>query len=241
MNWWYNLFHTFSHVEGDLSPKHKWKLKQMCERQGRHMTNHRPLQGSLFRKLPNAARYYVLCFAKQLAAITPSCKMTKRWLIRNLSICGLNQQSMTLQVSWHQNLWNENLAQNTFLHTSIFFWHMLRTKREISRSEQAGFCNHWLQYFMSCECEECKNHQEAKKGAHRTCYIEWTNKREVNENVYGAAYICILRFLRLITTPLFQQDSHCKSFRQYIVEPLKLTLLTEIIPLCDTWNPNSFR
>ena len=220
---------------------HKWKLKQMCERQGRHMTNHRPLQGSLFRILPNAARYYVLCFAKQLAAITPSCKMTKRWLIRNLSICGLNQQSMALQVSWHQNLWNENLAQNTFLHTSIFFWHMLRAKREISSLEQAGFCNHWLQYFMSCECEECKNHQEAKKGAHRTRYIEWTNKREVNENVYGAAYICILRFLRLITTPLFQQDSHCKSFRQYIVEPLKLTLLTEIIPLCDTLNPNSFR
>ena len=132
MNWWYNLFCTFSHVEGDLSPKHKWKLKQMCERQGRHMTNHRPLQGSLFRKLPNAARYYVLCFAKQLAAITPSCKMTKRWLIRNLSICGLNQQSMALQVSWHQNLWNENLAQNTFLHTSICFfqcWHMLRAKK----------------------------------------------------------------------------------------------------------------
>ena len=133
---------------------------------------------------------------------------------------------------WHKTL---------FLHTSIFFWHMLRAKREISRSEQAGFCNHWLQYFMSCECEECKNHEEAKKGAHRTRYIEWTNKREVNENVYGAAYICILRFLRLITTPLFQQDSHCKSLRQFIVEPLKLTLLPVTIPLCNTFNPNIFR
>ena len=163
---------------------HKWKLKQMCERQGctwqitslfkdPFSGNYPMQQDTMFYALPSN------WLQSHLVA-----KWQKDDSLETCPSAGLNRQSMALQVSWHQNLWNENLAQNTFLHTSICFfqcWHMLRAKREISRSEQAGFCNHWLQYFMSCECEECKNHQEAKKGAHRTRYMHWVNKQEGGE------------------------------------------------------------
>ena len=102
MSWWYNLFRISPQVGGDFSSENKWKLKQMCERRG---TDDRSLPSSRRSLFLKGEASFLLC---QEIGRNQTCKMAKRRLIRNLSICrGLNHRSAALQVGWHQNLSNQ--------------------------------------------------------------------------------------------------------------------------------------
>ena len=157
-----------------------------------------------------------------------ACKITKKVdSLETYPSAGLTQQSMTLQVGWHQGLtskpvksWHQNLTQNTLKHTCA---DTCSANREISSSEQVGFCNH-------CNTLWAVNvsAKTAKQVNKETHIIHWVNK--VNKGAHNTTMCCVIcvhshpMVSRLITTPLFQQGSHCQSVEQYIVKPFKLTL-----------------